>query len=678
MKSSKNAQIHRLKKLYELSMELSGDPMDIFIKVARMIGELMDVKVVCLSEIRGRELYFLSVYVQGKIHTNAGCCPLKITPCATVEQSKDIQVYQHVMERFPKADFLQEHNAFSYCGFPSLGHDGTVLAVTCLLDDRPRDFSDEDKELLRIFGQRVGLEIERKHMDDRQKENTVHLGWERNRLRRFMDGLFVFAALIDSNGKIIEANSTPWKLAGIQREDYIGTQFEDSRAWAYDSKVQDKVKLAILRAQKGETVRYDAPLMIRKNIVIVDFSLTPIFDESAQVTEIVACGVDITDRKRMETALRSSEERLELAMLGADLQLWDWDVRTGTVIFSEQWAKVLGYELEEIKPSFETWEILVHPYDLTKVKRAVYDNLMAKTTFFEIEYRLLTKDNGWRWTLGRGKVVTRDADGKAIRVSGVDMVISERKRLEELLRQKQDELYSAQRFTAAGELAAIVAHELNQPLGAINNYVGGALLRYSQQLSQNPDLAEVLERVLKLSQRAITVIQGIRSLVRKQKGDPELVSIEDVTDEVLAMLQSELINKQIKFSIDYPPALPPIWFQRIHLQQLLLNLILNAIQAMDTPSCKQRKLMVGAKPVGNHKLEITIGDTGPGIAPEITARLFEPFVSTKAEGIGLGLSICRTITEAYGGRISIRPMDGPGTMFVLNLPIDHQGGTHGG
>ncbi len=528
-------------------MELSGDPMDIFVKVAKIIGETMDVKVVCLSEIRGRELFFLSVYVQGKIYTHAGGCPLAITPCATVEESKDIQVYQNVMELFPQAVFLKDHHAFSYCGFPSLDHDGKVVAVTCLLDDRPREFSNEDKELLRIFGQRVGLEIERKHMEEKQRENAAKLELERNLLRKTLDGLFVYVVLMDADGKIIEANRSPLRSSGTRHEDFIGLQFGDSRAWAYDPQVRAKVKAAVVSAQGGETVRYDVPLMMAQGIVMVDFSLEPIFDELGHVTQIVACGVNISERKRME----------------------------------------------------------------------------------------------------------------------------------ELLRQRQEELYYAQRLTAAGELTAIVSHELNQPLGAISNYVGGALLRFRSQLSANPELAEVLERVLKLSQRAITLIQGIRTLVRKQKSEPELISIGDVTKDVLMTLQNEIDNKQIKLSMEIPDALPPIWCQRIHLQQLLLNLILNAMQAMDIPSCTQRKLMIGARLVGGEKLEITVSDTGPGIAPEIAARLFEPFVSTKTEGIGLGLSICRTITEANGGSISTRPMDGPGTRFEVIMPIHNAEENHG-
>lgn len=159
----KDTQITRLKKLFELSLTLSGDPIEIFQHAAKMIGELLEVKIVCLSEIQGEQLNFLAVYIDGKIYSNAGSCLLAITPCATVEQSKDIKIYDRVKELFPEATFLQDHNAFAYCGFPSLDNHGKVVAVTCLLDDKPHDFTNEDQEILRIIGQRIGMEIERKH-----------------------------------------------------------------------------------------------------------------------------------------------------------------------------------------------------------------------------------------------------------------------------------------------------------------------------------------------------------------------------------------------------------------------------------------------------------------------------------------------------------------------------------
>jgi len=160
---SKADEIARLKILYELSMTLSGDPVDVFAHIAQMIGELLDVKVVCLSEVRGDQLYFISVYVQGEIYKDAGQCALSITPCSTVEESKDYRVYDNVMERFPEASFLKDHEAYSYCGFPALNNNNDVVAVTCLLDDRPHDFTEADHDMLRIFGQRIGMEIDRKN-----------------------------------------------------------------------------------------------------------------------------------------------------------------------------------------------------------------------------------------------------------------------------------------------------------------------------------------------------------------------------------------------------------------------------------------------------------------------------------------------------------------------------------
>lgn len=160
----------RLKKLYELSMAVAGEPVEVFKRVANMIGEVFDVRVVCLSEIRGDELFFISVYVDGEISVDVGHCPLEVTPCATVETTRDLRMYDEVIEKFPEASFLKTHNAYSYCGFPTLGSDGEVIAVTCLLDDKPHDFSDEDQDLLRIFGQRIGMEIERKRHLDAQAE----------------------------------------------------------------------------------------------------------------------------------------------------------------------------------------------------------------------------------------------------------------------------------------------------------------------------------------------------------------------------------------------------------------------------------------------------------------------------------------------------------------------------
>ncbi|MCA9212737.1 MAG: response regulator [Planctomycetales bacterium] len=165
----------RLQKVSELSMTLAGDPLDVFEKIAQIIGELLEIPVVCLSQIDGDTLSFLSVYVNGEVTSNAGSCSLEITPCATVQQDKEMKIYEDVAKMFPKASFLKTHNACGYCGFPSLDNNGNVIAVTCLLSDAPQVFSEEDKGLLTIFGQRIGMELERQKELNKRKAAEVAL-----------------------------------------------------------------------------------------------------------------------------------------------------------------------------------------------------------------------------------------------------------------------------------------------------------------------------------------------------------------------------------------------------------------------------------------------------------------------------------------------------------------------
>jgi signal transduction histidine kinase/CheY-like chemotaxis protein len=162
-------QIQRLRKLSELSISVAGDPIEVFNRIAFMISELLNVPIVNMSEIRGDQLVFLSSYIRGELTNYAGSCALVNTPCSTVQETKDLRVYENVTDMFPYSDFLKFYNAHTYCGFPALDPEGGVTAVICLLDDKPHHFSEEDKDLLKILAQRIGLEMERKRHKDERK-----------------------------------------------------------------------------------------------------------------------------------------------------------------------------------------------------------------------------------------------------------------------------------------------------------------------------------------------------------------------------------------------------------------------------------------------------------------------------------------------------------------------------
>jgi PAS domain S-box-containing protein len=386
------------------------------------------------------------------------------------------------------------------------------------------------------------------------------------------------------------------------------------------------------------------------------------------VVQLVACGRDISLRKRAEEALRISEERLDLAFAGADLGLWDWNIRNGAVFYNARWATMLGYALDEIEPNYDGWARLVHPDDMPHVQEVLRTHLEGKTPHYEVEHRLLTRSGEWLWVLTQGKVLEREPHGAALRAAGTHMDISARKGLEARVRQQQNDLCRAQGLTLAGELAATVAHELNQPLAAITHYAGAATIGFRELLDAHPALRNMFEDILRLSNRAADVIRGIRNLVRTHKWKPEWLALHTLVDEIFSLVRGDLTRKEIRLVLDIPVTLPKIWAGRIQLQQVLLNLILNAIDAMSRPEISHRELKVGAGLNRDHEVEITISDTGPGISPEIAKRLFEPFVTTKPDGIGLGLSICRTIVEAHGGRISAHSLPGDGATFEVILP----------
>lgn len=235
------------------------------------------------------------------------------------------------------------------------------------------------------------------------------------------------------------------------------------------------------------------------------------------------------------------------------------------------------------------------------------------------------------------------------------------------LKQQENQLMMIQRQNTAGELAAMVSHEINQPLGAIANYLGGISLRYEDLLQQNPGLKDTVEETIRLAKRTSQIIQGIRNLIRRRPGDAIPMDAQALVEETLLLLNSQLARKQIRLATHYDTNLPFPIGERIQIQQLLLNLILNAMDALELRGPENRHLDVELRSSTPNLLTIIIHDNGCGFDSDETGRIFEPFYSTKESGIGLGLSICKSIVETHNGIISAH--SGPeGTRFIVELP----------
>jgi PAS domain S-box-containing protein len=304
----------QLTKLYELSMTLSGDPGVVLEHAVRIIGELFKVQVVCLSEIVGQELHFKSVCINGQTFADAGHCPLAITPCATVEQTRDVRIFDRVMERFPEASFLRDHEAVSYCGFPALDSNGRVVAVTCLLDNKPREFSKEEQDLLRMFGQRIATEIERSHHTAEQKRAEKELRESHVFIRQIIDTHpnFIFAK--DREGRFTLVNKAVADVYGTTVENLIGKTDADFNSNQEEVASFCQQDLAVMDTLHELFFPDEAITGFDGRTRWLQTVKRPILDDEGRAIMVLGSSTDITERKRMEETLRQRERDLQAAL----------------------------------------------------------------------------------------------------------------------------------------------------------------------------------------------------------------------------------------------------------------------------------------------------------------------------------------------------------------------------
>jgi two-component system sensor histidine kinase DctS len=251
--------------------------------------------------------------------------------------------------------------------------------------------------------------------------------------------------------------------------------------------------------------------------------------------------------------------------------------------------------------------------------------------------------------------------------------ITDRKRAEELNRQQQEKLETSARLATMGEISSMLAHELNQPLAAISSYTAGALnvLARAGEGDGAPLDAGMLKRALEQAntqaRRAGQIIRSVHEFVKKREPRRETVAIPNVVDGIRALIELQARQSYVALHVDVPPDLPPVLADRVLIEQVLLNLTRNAIEAMQAIDPERRVLRITAHTGEQGQVAVSVIDNGHGIPPEVAERLFSPFFSTKAEGMGMGLSICRTAIEFHGGTLTHADNPGGGTVFTFTL-----------
>ena len=373
---------------------------------------------------------------------------------------------------------------------------------------------------------------------------------------------------------------------------------------------------------------------------------------------------DITSRKTAERALRERDERIGLAAESANLALWTIDFERHESWMSDQGRAIFGFAPDE-RLTRELFLTRVHPEDREAVENAV-EKARAGPESFEVECRLLRPDGETRWLMTRGRHL-RNGRGEVAELIGVAIDVTAQMKANLELRLQRLEVARISRVTLMGELTASLAHELNQPLTAIaSNAAAGR--RFLQQGAIAPDLLEELLKDISFdARRAGEVIQGIHHFVRKSEGKRHEVDLNEKIREVLRLLHSDLLGRSASIETRLAPDLPLLKADPVQLQQILLNLIMNALEAMQATPLEARRIVLSTACSGDSVIT-GVRDFGAGLPRNDPDRVFTQFFSTKPGGMGMGLAIVRSIVEAHGGNLSGENAD-PGARFFFTLPI---------
>lgn len=358
------------------------------------------------------------------------------------------------------------------------------------------------------------------------------------------------------------------------------------------------------------------------------------------------------------------KDQLRLAIDTIPGLVWSTLPDGSAEFLNQRWREFTGLPLEERLDWIRRVE--VHPEDRENLTRA-WNSAISNGNPMEVEARLRSARGEYRWLLIRA-VPLRDEAGRIIKWYGLSTDIEDRRHAEEQLRRSQAELSHVSRITTMGELAASIAHEVNQPLAAIAAN-GGACLRWLSADPPNLDEARTAaHRIVRDASRAGDVITRIRGFLRKTPAEKKTLDINRTIREVIALVPSETIETGVSVRMDPADRLPAVMGDRVQLQQVILNLAMNAIESMASVTDRTRSLLISTRIEETGKVLVSVSDTGVGIDTNQAEAIFDAFYTTKPEGLGLGLAISRSIIESHGGRLWVEANPGPGATFHFTLP----------
>ena len=517
----------------------------------------------------------------------------------------------------------------------------------------------------------VGIDIEdQKVAENALRRSEAQLANAERELRLTLDSIPTLALRTRADG-FVEYLNKRWL-------DYTGISLEQALGWEWQAAIHPD-DLPGLHAAWREMLASEKSAAVEARMRRFDgvyrwflFRAEPLRNEAGAILGWYGTNTDIEDRKRAESALQRSEaysaEAQKLSLTGS----FAWEIAGDEHNFwSDETYQILGID-QSAEPSIDLIIQRVHPDDRALIQQEL--NRVAQGAHnHDYELRLLMPDGEVKHVHVLAHRV-KYKSGKE-EIVGALMDITGARKSQEALHAAQSALAHASRVAMLGEISASIAHEVNQPLAAIVAN-GQACLRFLRR--ETPDLDDVrgaVEWIVKDGNRAGEVIRRVRGLLKKADTDKVPLDVNDVINEVTALLQRELAVQHVPLQLELAPTMPLAVADRVQLQQVIINLVMNGIEAMQAITSRSRRLVVQSYQDEAYQVVVAVKDSGVGIPIETSDRLFDAFFSTKPSGLGMGLSICRSIIEDHGGRLWASGHNGgPGATFQFALPLYQSGG----
>ncbi|MET3966759.1 PAS domain-containing protein [Bradyrhizobium sp. S3.9.1] len=502
-------------------------------------------------------------------------------------------------------------------------------------------------------------------------------------LRRVVEALRVreidIQLVVDAIPTPIAIMTADGQVEAVNRPvlEYFGNEVDELKRWSTTGAVHADDVVATVNAwrravETGEP--YEVEARHRRNDGVYRWFQVrgfPLRSKDGGIVRWCVLQIDIEERKRAEDALRDSERNLNLIINTIPALVWSARSDGYADFINQHYQDYVGLSLEQVRGS--RWIELIHPDDRDGIAHA-WQSIMVSRRAGEKEARLRRFDGTYRWFLFRANPLLDDS-GNVVKWFGINTDIEDRKRAEERLRDTQTKLAHMARMTTMGELTASIAHEVNQPLSGIVTNASTCLRMLAADPPNVVGALETVRRTLRDGNRASDIVGRLRLLFSKKAPVMRPLDLNAATHEVIALLQNRLHREGVSLRTELAECLPAVVGDRVQLQQVILNLLQNAMDAMDVIADRPRRLTISTERDERNWVRLSVQDSGPGFDPESVEKLFDAFYTTKDEGMGIGLSVSRSIIENHHGRLWAAPNEGAGATFSFSIPQSWEGVT---